>query len=145
MYLGPGCTSTSTCRDRAKCSMTSCISCVNCSVESSGAEGRVGRAGHEAGETGRAGCDGRDVSDDTGGRGVEFKRAGDGDGGGGGGGGVETTGHPARAQSLIMRSLRAAGAIGISCPACPSTSPSRLLILTTPSSRSVRKSTHFRR
>jgi len=126
--------------------MTCCISWVNCSVESSGAEGRVGRAGDGAGETGRAGGDGGDVSDDDGGSGGEFEGACDGDGGGGGGGGgVETTGRPARALSFIVRSPRAAGAIGISCPARPSTSLSRLLILTTPSSRSVRKSTHFRR
>jgi len=97
VYLGRGCTSTLTCRDRAKCSITSCISSVNCSVESSGAEGRVGRAGDGAGETGRAGGDGGDVGDDDGGSGGEFERACDGDGGGGGGGGVETTGHPARA------------------------------------------------
>jgi len=89
--------SPSTCRDRPKCSMTSCISCVNCSVERRGAEGRVGRAGDGAGETGRADGNGADVSDDDGGIGGEFARAGDGDGGGGSGGGVERTGCPTRA------------------------------------------------
>jgi len=55
VYLGWGSTSTLTCRDRAKCSMTSRSSCVNCSGNSSGVEVGVGRAGDGAGETGRAG------------------------------------------------------------------------------------------
>jgi len=96
VYLGRGCTSTLTCRDRAKCCMTSRSSCVNCSGDSSGVEVGVGRADGGAGETGLAGGDGGDVSDDdAGGSGGEFERAGDGDGGGGGG--VEGTGRPARA------------------------------------------------
>jgi len=73
VYLGLGCTSTSTFGDRAKCSMTSCISCVNRSVESSSAEGRVGRAGDGAGETERPGGDGGDMCDDDGGSGAEFE------------------------------------------------------------------------
>jgi len=97
VYLGRGCTSTLTCRDRAKRCITSRISCVNCSGDSSGVDVGVGRAGDGAGETGRAGDDGGDVTDDDSGSGGEFERACDGDGGGGGGGGVETTGRPARA------------------------------------------------
>ena len=45
----------------------------------------------------------------------------------------------------MVRSPRAAATNGISCPARPSTSLPWLLILTTPSSRSVRESTQFRR
>jgi len=47
--------STLTCRDRAKCSITSSNRCVNCSRDSSGVEIGVGRAGDGAGETGRSG------------------------------------------------------------------------------------------
>jgi hypothetical protein len=96
VYLRQGCTLTMTCRDRAKCSMTSCITSVNFSVESSSGEGHVGRSGDGAGETGRAGGDSGDVRDDDGASGGEFERACDGYGGGGGCG-VERTGLPARA------------------------------------------------
>jgi len=131
--------STLTCRDRTKCSMTSRSSCVNCSGDSSGVEVGVGRAGAGAGETRRAGETGR-----AGGSG----RAGEtgcaeGGGGGdkwadGGGGSVDSIRHAACAKSRIVRSPRAVGTNGNSCPPRPSTSLSRLFILTIPSSRSVR-------
>ena len=89
MYLGRGCKSTLTCRDRAKYSMTFRSSCVNCSGDSSGVKVGVSRAGDGAGETGQAGGDGGDVSDDDAGSG--------GDGDGGGGGSVKGTRCPARA------------------------------------------------
>jgi hypothetical protein len=77
------------------------------------------------------------VSNDDGGSGGD-------DEGGGGGGGVTDTGRAVCAYTLIVWSLQTAGAIGISCPARPSTSLSWLLIVTTLFSRSVRKWTHIR-
>ena len=63
----------------------------------------------------------------------------------GGGGSVDSTGCAPCAKSCFVRSLRAAGTNGIPCSACPHTSLLGLFTLATPSSRLVRKLTHFQR